>query len=435
MVELLISIVYILGDTMLLQTQNDRLVRWLTNSLYISLLSVTMLLTIIFKSEIKDALFCSILNSCPSRLQYDQRASLQALEDNILQNNLRAHNGQKVLIYSLARSGSSFLGEIFNRHDEVFYMYEPLQAEHVFWKVGVYPSYEYKSRALQLLRNFQSCEFSNYEDYFTFLSYPELSNPHFRLMSKVLSSPPFCDYYVSVNSTEEEYRKHCYKLHANMVMKSCASKKHIVIKELVHRFPFGSITGVLTLFQEESFRSIYLIRDPRAIVWSMYKIGWIGYHDNAFANSIGAASEKVCQMFINNYKAVNTYERFIQHKLLILRYEDLVSEPEDVVHSLYKFTNLKLEEDTIKWVIKNTHGQLDNMDTSKSFSVLLRNVSYSLNSWRKHLRFGQALTIQSLCGEEMKKFGYVLYDNWSDMNDMTISTFNNNINVPQTLRL
>lgn len=33
---------------------------------------------------------------------------------------------KNVLIYAPARSGSSFLGQIFNQHDDVFYLYEPV---------------------------------------------------------------------------------------------------------------------------------------------------------------------------------------------------------------------------------------------------------------------------------------------------------------------
>jgi hypothetical protein len=38
-----------------------------------------------------------------------------------------SENAQKVvIIVSFMRSGSSFLGEIFNNHKDAFYMYEPL---------------------------------------------------------------------------------------------------------------------------------------------------------------------------------------------------------------------------------------------------------------------------------------------------------------------
>ena len=35
--------------------------------------------------------------------------------------------GARVLIYSKWRSGSSFLGDLFSSHPEVFYIYEPLK--------------------------------------------------------------------------------------------------------------------------------------------------------------------------------------------------------------------------------------------------------------------------------------------------------------------
>lgn len=333
----------------------------------------------------------------------------------------------KILIYSHARSGSSFLGEIFNRHKNVFYTYEPLHALNVFAKANVFPAYEYQRKAVDTLDDLFNCDYSNQDKYLNFISYPELSNPHFRLMSKTLSSPPLCDHVVAQNITEAEYRKHCKLLVPYVVENFCKQKNHVVIKELVHRIPSGSLSGLSRLLLESSFKAIYLTRDPRAIVWSLAKIGWIGKHDGSFAVSVKAAVKKVCQIFVNNHASLTQLTPVTHKKLIVLRYEDLVSQPVDVVTKLFDFSQLELNADTIDWVVENTHGQLDSDNTKESFSVLLRNVSYSLNSWRKHLSFAEISLIQRECGNTMRKFGYVLFSSPAEVQYMHLPAFNNDI--------
>ena len=42
----------------------------------------------------------------------------------------------KLILLTYMRSGSSFAGEIFNNHPEVFYVYEPLWATEQYYKNG-----------------------------------------------------------------------------------------------------------------------------------------------------------------------------------------------------------------------------------------------------------------------------------------------------------
>ena len=50
---------------------------------------------------------------------------------------------RKIVIYSVPRSGSSFLGEMLNRRDDVFYMYEPLHTLKTFERLNLFPREEY----------------------------------------------------------------------------------------------------------------------------------------------------------------------------------------------------------------------------------------------------------------------------------------------------
>ncbi|CAH3165965.1 unnamed protein product, partial [Porites lobata] len=67
-----------------------------------------------------------------------------------------------VIIVSEPRSGSSFLGQIFNQHPNVFYLFEPLRAVTVATNEDLYlnlPSENYNRLALKLLFEILNCRF------------------------------------------------------------------------------------------------------------------------------------------------------------------------------------------------------------------------------------------------------------------------------------
>ena len=75
------------------------------------------------------------------------------------------------IIVSEPRSGSSFLGQIFNQHPNVFYLFEPLRAVTVVTNEDLHlnlPSENYNRLALKLLFEILNCRFrsSFYLDHF-----------------------------------------------------------------------------------------------------------------------------------------------------------------------------------------------------------------------------------------------------------------------------
>ena len=71
-----------------------------------------------------------------------------------------------ILIISNARSGSSYLGQIFNHHPQVFYIYEPLIT---FQVTSVRNSSLYEQTALGLLRDIFNCRFKQQTEFLSFI--------------------------------------------------------------------------------------------------------------------------------------------------------------------------------------------------------------------------------------------------------------------------
>ena len=118
-----------------------------------------------------------------------------------------ALNKTRVLIMTHHRSGSSFTGELFNQHPDVFYMYEPLKI------VNGGCSGTTKDLRRELLRNFMNCNFPNLRQMF-----PNIHKGHehytdvrgnfvFRYKIARLCKPPFCHADFSFDDKKCMYRK------------------------------------------------------------------------------------------------------------------------------------------------------------------------------------------------------------------------------------
>ena len=356
-------------------------------------------------------------------------------EIKLLIKKLKSEMRTKTLISSIPRSGSSFLGVLFNLHDDVFYLYEPLHCEKTFANLNLIPQYLYNMQSLSLIQDISQCNFRNHQDFLSFISNPDLSNPHFRASSRILASPPFCKHHFLINYTEEEYRRNCYHLNANLVEVYCNKYNHVVIKELVHRLPYETIRGLQPLLKDHSIRIIYLVRDPRAVVHSMINGKWIGSKETSFSRSVSTAISKVCKMFTNNYKQVNANKYFYKRRLLLVRYEDLVTQPEEVIGKLFKFTDIEVYDKIFDWAIENIHGQFNNANANKIFSVFLRNSTFSLNSWRTRLAINHIFKMQGKCGITMQKLGYNLFLNKAQVSNFSLPAFTNQINVASVIKI
>ena len=92
-----------------------------------------------------------------------------------------------VLIFAQPRTGSSFLGQLFNQHPNVFYLYEPLRPFAVFKELKYIAERNYATLTRSFLRNASICNLTGFQEYFSFLSHPGLSNTHFILSSRSLA--------------------------------------------------------------------------------------------------------------------------------------------------------------------------------------------------------------------------------------------------------
>ena len=131
--------------------------------------------------------------------QGEQQDALSAPE---YPENFPASRGARVMILAYQRSGSSFIGEMFNRNPEVFYLFEPIQPIEIATGQGKFPLL-YDTLVAHLLHVVYTCSFDKHPYLVNFLS----SSP-FRLKSQTLTSSGLCEANVTAEHMHRLQREH-----------------------------------------------------------------------------------------------------------------------------------------------------------------------------------------------------------------------------------
>ena len=219
-----------------------------------------------------------------------------------------------IAIHGVPRSGTSWVGEILNSSPVTIYKYQPLF------------SYAFK--------NFLNPDSSS-DDVHRF----------FRLLAE--KSNGFLD--------QEEAR-----LEGVLPAFSKRSPTHVVYKEVRYHHILGNL-----LQKAPEFRLVAVIRNPLSVISSWVSAprefrkdqGWIVAQEWKFAarKNRGRPEEffglekwkEATQLFLN-------LERRFPDKVYILLYEALVQSPEIEVYNLFRFCNLKVSNQTKKFLTEST---------------------------------------------------------------------------------
>ena len=303
------------------------------------------------------------------------------------------------------------MGQIFNRHPETFYLYEPLHTLVAFVKVNHTAKSDYNENVTGFLVNAYNCRFHQLQDYLTFISHPGLPSSHFRFSSRALSSPPLCDVAKSsTHARQFDGLPVCPPLKSKETSQVCASKRHVVVKILSHRLPRSSLLELIV--SERSLRVLYLARDPRAVAWSLLKMNTKPAGNDTTSFTGGAFGQRIgetCAQVLQDLSTAQIIRRFLNKEddYKILRFEDLATNPTGVAKEIFEFAELgSVPSEVAKWIRENTNAT--KRDQRDSYSTTGKNATSVRNAWKNSLTPDQLITVEKQCYAVMNKLGYQL---------------------------
>lgn len=305
---------------------------------------------------------------------------------------------RNLIIVAQPRTGSSFLGDAFNQHPEVFYLFEPLH--------GIVNSplqHLNDRRPMQFLAGMLQCKFTS-------LNYVKQIEKFRRFSSNALSSPPLC-----VRKTFlETPRKKCDSLNTRNMETVCKMNYSVtVMKILTSRIPNGKVESLLPLCNSSNCTIIYLVRDPRPVVFSHMKVGiqsWQNFkiraNDNAPRPSIKMYSAQVCRQIEENVKKFQNLTGLMKNRYYLLRYEDLARNATETLRRVFKMAGLNMANSTLQWIKLHTGEVKSNTRDDKGNFSTKRNSKAVYDKWRLEIDPCVVNIIEDNCRSVLKLLGY-----------------------------
>lgn len=313
---------------------------------------------------------------------------------------------QNVLLTSVPHSGSEFLGELFNQNRDIFYLFEPFHSLKFFRENR--PPEIYDSMVSSFLLGIFSCDFSKFHHFTEFLSRQYRALPH-RLSSRTLASPPLCPKVIPGLNYNIRL---CSYLRPPMLSAICNLHAHTVVKttQIIDLERLGQLTDWES---EPVFRVVELVRDPRAIVYTLLQEGLL--YDNVTESFFTHESRKVCIQQLRNLKYAQNSRLGLKDRYILVKYEDLISKPVHALDELYSFLGMleiarahsllaKVLRDGFTWP-----AVLNNDGTTGELMNNRKNLTRSLKEWQTSLKEFQIRLIEQECLEIMSLLDYKIF--------------------------
>ncbi|XP_020506925.2 carbohydrate sulfotransferase 1 [Labrus bergylta] len=329
-----------------------------------------------------------------------------------------------ILILATTRSGSSFVGQLFNQHPEVFYLFEPLYHVQLALLPRLSQSKNQAERrvmlgaAREMLRSLYHCQLSSLETYIRPRPSNHSTDKLFRRgASRSLCTPPVCEAPLGLEAQslvladEGECVRRCGPLNLSLAADTCRGKRHAAIKTV--RIP--QISDLRALIQDPrlNLKVVQLVRDPRGILASRietfrdtYRLWrlWRATGRRPHNLDLGQINT-VCEDFLRSVSTgLLSRPAWLRGRYMLLRYEDLARFPLQKARELYAFLGLDLDHSVEDWIINNTRGTSD-LSSRQKFTTV-RDSAANAENWRVKLSFDMVVYTQTVCKPLLELLGY-----------------------------
>ena len=316
-----------------------------------------------------------------------------------------------VIILTHMRSGSSFTGNMFNFHPDVFYLFEPLNELRMVTygdrDLGEWPSLDEKANEAYKI------DFSNLlQDIFT-------CNFKRKTTLKLI----FPNWLRKSRSGKLAWKSKKTIISTKSIAELCKSRKITVIKIMQTRLPREiGIRELQRVCTTEPTRFecliIHLVRDPRAVITSAIGRRFFlpkGPKRNLITLKNQTSEGKeiiknntriICSLVEENLNYVKEeWYNWFEDRYILVRYEDVPGDLLTAVRRMYNFTGLPMVDDVKKWIIEGKPpGGIKNDEPE--FVISNNDVKRS-DHWRFGINSSLTAEFEEVCWPLMYIMGYI----------------------------
>lgn len=337
----------------------------------------------------------------------------------------RSQSRTHIYLHATWRTGSSFLGELFNQHPDVFYLYEPMW--HI-WQ-ALYPgdAGSLQGAVRDMMNALFRCDFSVLKLYAGSQNITTAFIFGWK-MNKVICSEPLCDAHKrnEIGMVKEDQCAKCQKKDIRELERECKKYPVVVIKGV----RVLDLSTLVPLMKDPAInlQIIQLFRDPRAVHNSRLKSKQALVKEsiqvlrskkqndkykrllvpsnrvNRAESYVSSAMELICDNWLSDMMLVMNAPPWVKRNYLRIRYEDMVLHPMEELQRLYRFSNLSSFPALEKFALNMTHGQ--GYSSDKPFLISSRDAKEAIYAWRERLSVEQINQVEAFCSEVMRQLGY-----------------------------
>ncbi|KAM6979559.1 carbohydrate sulfotransferase 1 isoform 1-T2 [Aplochiton taeniatus] len=357
--------------------------------------------------------------------------------------NVNASRKTHVLVLATTRSGSSFVGQLLNQHQDVFYLFEPLYHVQATLVPRLFHSRNSGDRRVMLgasrdlLRSLYGCDLYFLESYIKPAPANHTTDKLFRRgVSRALCQHPVCDAFgpADTNVEEGDCLKKCATLNMTLAGEACRERRHAVFK--IVRVPEISDLRALVEDPRLNLKVIQLVRDPRGILSSRIE----AFRDTYRLWRIWRATGRrpynldltqltvVCEDFLSSVTTGLSHPPWLKGKYMLVRYEDLARNPLQKTKEIYDYVGLSLDKNVVDWIQANTKSNNELLAKHKFGTV--RDSAANAESWRLKLSYDMVEYTQTVCQKVLHQLGYKAVKSAEELKNVSVSLVQEKSFVP-----
>ena len=166
-----------------------------------------------------------------------------------------------------------------------------------------------------------------------------------------------------------------------------------------------------------AIKVIYLVRDPRAVMSSRYRMTWCQNTENC------TNSEVMCERMRSN---IDTLKQIIKtsplaRSVAIIRHEDLLMDMLNSAKRLLQFLQLdSMDQRLAEWI--QSHTSMD--DVLSNPHSTYRNIKVLASQWKTDLALDELVEIEGNCMDVMRELGYKPLQEGQSLNKTGLASTN-----------